>query len=52
MMQLQVINERQSKVVIDIKDEFKIFNRDSKEFEQVYKNALDEFLDKLEEFKI
>jgi hypothetical protein len=52
MMQLQAINEQEAKVVIDIKDEFKICIRDNEEFATTYKNALGEFLDKLEEFKI
>lgn len=52
MMQLQAINEQESKVVIDIKDEFKISIANNEEFATTYKEALGEFLDKLEEFKI
>lgn len=39
-MQLQAINEQESKVIIDIKDEFKISIRNNEEFATTYKNAL------------
>lgn len=51
-MQLQAINEQEAKVIIDIKDEFKISIANNEEFAATYKEALSEFLDKLEEFKI
>jgi len=52
MMQIDRIDKYEAKVIIDIKDTFAISREQQSEFEEAYKNALGEFLDKLEEFKI
>lgn len=52
MMQIDRIDKYEAKVTIDIKDTFAISREQQSEFEEAYKKALGEFLDKLEEYKI